>query len=322
MRALVTGATGFVGSHVADLLVAQGDTVTALVRSPTKAERLGRSGVRLVRGDLADRQALARAAEGQEVVFHVAGAVAALDEAGYLAANRQGTANLVQAMEAAGTRRLVFLSSMAAGGPSRPGAPRIGTEPPQPVTAYGRSKLAAEDVVRSSRLSWTILRPPTVYGPRDRDNLIRLFRLARLGIAPVFGTGDQELSLVYAPDLAEATLAATADATAGQLYYVNHPQVVTSAGLVRAVGAAMHRRVRVVPLPTALGRAALRLTGAVASLRRRPTILNADKANEFFQPAWTGDPAPFTRDTAWRARRALSEGLDETVRWYRDAGWL
>ena len=323
MKALVTGGTGFVGRHLVEHLRAAGDDVTALVRSPQRAEPLAAVGARLERGDLNDHAALARAVAGQDVVYHVAGAVAAPSEAAYLASNRDGTANLVRAATDAGTRRFVFVSSLAAAGPSRPGAPHRGNVEPHPVTAYGRSKLAGEAVVRGSTLAWTILRPPAVYGPRDRDNFLTVFKALRLGVAPVFGDGSTELSAVYAPDLAEALRAAgTTDATVGRTYYPNHPEVVTSAELVRVIARAAGRSVRIIGLPEPLARGILTVTGGVARLLGRTTILNPDKANEFYQAAWTADPADLLRDAGWQAQHDTAAGFAATWRWYRDAGWL
>jgi len=323
VKALVTGGTGFVGRHLVEHLRAQGDDVTALVRSPQRAEPLAALGARLERGDLNDRPALARAAAGQDVIYHVAGAVAAPNETAYLAGNRDGTAHLVEAAAEAGTRRFVFVSSLAAAGPSRPGAPHRGDVDPHPVTAYGRSKLAGEQVVRASPLAWTIVRPPAVYGPRDRDNFLTVYKALTLGIAPVFGDGSTELSAVYAPDLAEALRAAgTTDATIGSIYYANHPEVVTSADLVRTIARSAGRRVRIIGLPETLARGILTATGGVARLLGRTTILNADKANEFYQAAWTGDPGDLTRDAGWRARHDVASGFAATWQWYRGAGWL
>jgi nucleoside-diphosphate-sugar epimerase len=322
MKALVTGATGFVGSHLAEALRSRGDDVTALVRSPAKAAALRPLGVRVVRGDLDDHDSLARAVEGQDVVFHVAGLVAARDEAEFLRCNRDGTANLVAAAARAQVSRLVYVSSMAAGGPAERGRPLAGTEPPRPVTAYGRSKLEGEAVVRAGTLPWVIVRPPTVYGPRDRE-VLKVFRMARWGVAPVFGDGSQELSAVHGADLADALVAAgTAATTPGKVYYACHPEVVTSAELVRAVGRAMGRPVRLVPIPHALGRSMLGVTELAARLAGQTTILTRDKANEFFQAAWTGDPGPLTRDSGWRAKHDLPSGLADTYRWYQSAGWL
>jgi nucleoside-diphosphate-sugar epimerase len=322
MKALVTGATGFVGSHLVEALRGRGVEVTALVRSPAKAAGLAPLGVRVVAGSLHDRPALAEAVAGQDVVYHVAGLVAARNEAEFLAANRDGTHNLVDSAGRAEVQRFVLVSSMAAAGPAAKGRPLTGDEPPRPVTAYGRSKLASERVVTASGLSWTVVRPPTVYGPRDLE-VLKIFRLARLGIAPVLGDGTQELSMVHAADLAEALIrGGSCPAAVGRTYYACHPEIVTGAELARAVGRVMGRSPALIRVPAPIGRGVLRVTEAAARLAGQTTILTADKANEFFQPAWTGDPGPLTQDTGWHATRDLRRGLEETYRWYRTAGWL
>ena len=322
MKVLVTGATGFVGSHLTEALRRRGDDVTALARSASKAAALAPLGVRVVPGDLHDRAALQRAVEGQEVVYHVAGVVAARSEADFLAANRDGTRHVTEAAERAGVGRLVLVSSMAAAGPTIKGRPLRGDELPRPVTQYGRSKLAAEGVVTGSRLAWTIVRPPMVYGPRDQE-VLKVFRLARVGLAPVLGDGMQELSAVHGADLADALVAAgTTAAAVGHTYYACHPEVFTGAEMALAVGRAMGRRLAVIRIPAAIGRGVLRVTEAAARLVGRTTILTADKANEFYQPAWTADPESLARDTGWRATRNLEAGLAETYAWYRTAGWL
>lgn len=322
MKALVTGATGFVGSHLVEALRARNEVVTALVRTPAKAAALGPLGVRLVPGDLDDPSSLAAAVEGQDIVYHVAGMVAARGEADFLRCNRDGTASLVAAAAHARVSRFVYVSSMAAGGPGIKGRPLTGTEPPRPVTAYGRSKLAGESAVAAGAIPWVIVRPPTVYGPRDRE-VLKVFRMARWGVAPVFGDGSQQLSAVHGADLAGALLAAgTAPGTIGKVYYPCHPEVVTSADFVRSVGRAMGRRVRLVPVPRSFGQAMLGVTELAARLAGRTTILTRDKANEFFQAAWTGDPGPLTSDSGWRAAHDLTSGMADTCRWYRSVGWL
>lgn len=321
MKALVTGATGFVGSHLAEALLRRGADVTALVRSPGKAQLLNDLGIRQVRGDLHSADALRAATAGQDVIYHVAGLVAARDEAEFLRGNREGTASLLASLGEA-RPRLVLVSSMAAGGPSPRGRPLTGAEPPQPVTMYGRSKLAGEDVVRASGLPWTIVRPPMVYGPRDTE-VLKAFRIARSGLIPVFGDGTQELSAVYGPDLAEALIAAAeSDAAVGRIYYACHPERFSSMEFVRAVGNSLGKSVRVLTLPEWVARGALGITGTAARLAGQATILTADKANEFFQPAWTGDPAPLMRDTGWRPAHDLASGLEATAQWYRQSGWL
>lgn len=322
MKAMVTGGTGFVGRHLVDVLLARGDEVTALARSPAKATGLAERGVRLVTGDLFDLEAIRAAARDADIVYHVAGLVAARNDAEFLSVNRDGTANVTQAAGEVSRARIVLVSSMAAGGPSARGARMRGTEEPHPVTMYGRSKLAGEDVVRSGKLPWTIVRPPAVYGPGDTE-MLRVFKAASMGIAPVFGDGSQELSLVYGPDLAEALAAAgSSAATTGSVYYPCHPEVLTSKSVVEQAGTAAGKPVRVIRLPRWSAAPALAVTSSLARLRGRATILTTDKANEFFAPAWTGDPAPFTSATGWKAQHDFAAGAERTVQWYREQGWL
>jgi dihydroflavonol-4-reductase len=322
MKVLVTGATGFVGSHLVEMLRRESVHVTALARSPTKAAALATQGIRVVRGDLHDAAALEEAVRDQEVVYHVAGAIAARSEAEFLKANREGTRNLVQAVERQDHARLILVSSLAAAGPATAGTPLRGNEAPRPVTAYGRSKLAAEQIVAASRLRWSIVRPPIVYGPRDRE-VLKLFRIARTGVVPVFGDGSQELSAIHAADLAAALIAVAASSTTiGRTYHACHPGIFTSADFAREVAAAMGCTARVVRVPAGFGRGMLWLAEMGARLTGSVTILTRDKANEFFQPAWTGDPAPLSRDCGWRANFDLASGLAHTYQWYRQAGWL
>lgn len=322
MNALVTGATGFVGRHLIDALTAGGDTVTALVRSPEKARDLPGRGVRIAPGDLGSMEALRSAVHGQDIIYHVAGLVAARNEAEFLAVNRDGMVRLLDAATDAGRPRIVLVSSLAAGGPTERGTRLSGDEAPHPVTAYGRSKLAGERVLRRGTLPWTIIRPPAVYGPHDTE-MLRVFRAAKLGVAPVFGDGAQELSLIYGPDLGQALAAAgRTPETTGKIYYASHPELLTSASLVKIIGRALGRSVRLIPLPRWTARGALAVTGTLARLARRPTLLTPDKANEFFAPAWTCDSSTLTAATGWQPEFDLARGAAATVAWYRASGTL
>jgi 2-alkyl-3-oxoalkanoate reductase len=256
------------------------------------------------------------------VVFHVAGAIAARSEAEFMAVNRDGTAAVARACARARTTRLVYVSSLAVTGPSERGRPVDETAPPRPLTPYGRSKRAGEEAVRDSGAAFTIVRPPVVYGPRDRQTL-RLFRMARRGLTPILGDGAQELSLVHAGDLAEALVAASSSpAAAGRTYHAAHPEVVTQRALLEEIGRAVGGTPRFVRLPDGAVRGALAIAGVIARLAGRATLLDPAKAAELLAPAWTCATTALQRDAGWRAEIPLARGLRETADWYAAAGWL
>jgi nucleoside-diphosphate-sugar epimerase len=322
VRAAITGGTGLVGSHLAETLAARGDALRALVRDASRGGLLVSLGARLVRGSLEDEAALDELVRGCDVVFHVAGLVKARSSAEFLAVNRDGTARVAAAARRAGARRLVLVSSRAVTGPSRPGRCEDEASGPGPLTVYGRSKRAGEEAARASGVALTIVRPPAVYGPRDRA-FLPLFRSAARGVVPLLGDGRQELTLVHARDLAEALVAAAlSEAALGGVYHAAHPEVVTQRALAAAVGAAVGRGVRCVALPGALVRAVLAANGRIARARGRATLLDGDKASELVAPGWVCSSEALRRDAGWTARIPLEAGLAETARSYREAGWL
>ena len=327
MNVFVTGGTGFVGAHLVKALCARGDSVTALVRRRALAERLGWGPeVRVLSGDLDDEGTLRAGCAGADIVYHVAGKIAARSAAEFMATNRDGTANVLEAARDGGARRLLFVSSLAVAGPTTPGHPIDETRPPAPITDYGRSKLAAEVLVRATPLAWTIVRPPVVYGEWDRGTL-KIFQLARRGVVPVFGDGSQELSVIHAEDLARSLIvAATSPAAAGRIYFAAHPTTTSSRELVLAAGRALGggggRTPRIVPVPPLVARGVLWAVGTLAHIAGRATLLSADKGNEYLAPAWTCRSDALTRDTGWRAEIDLETGLRRAANWYREVGWL
>lgn len=324
MRVFVTGATGFIGMHTVAALRARGHEPVCLVRDPRKAaSAFAAPPPALVQGDLADTAALARGCDGADAVVHLAGLTAARSRRELFAVNADGTRAIVDVVRAARGRvgRVVHVSSLAAAGPASYGAPLTGAEPAHPVSDYGRSKLAGETHVRELHVPWVILRPPAVYGPHDRE-FLRLFRLAARGVAPLFGGGTQRLSLVFAPDLAEAIVACVEHVPPPGAYYPAHPEPTTARALVEGIGAALATRTRVLPLPRVLVRPICFVSGTAAKLARRATLLGPDKANELLADAWTCSPAALTAAVGWQAATDLATGLRATAEWYRAAGWL
>lgn len=327
MKVFVTGATGFVGGHLAATLVERGDEVVCLARRPEQAARLAARGARAVLGSLQEAAGLGAALREVEVVYHVAGLTAAASPREFLEVNAEGTRRLVGAANAAapGLRRFVYVSSLAAVGPAPPGAPLTETSPPMPVTAYGRSKLAGEAATReSAALPWTIVRPGVVYGPGDRE-LLRMFRIARSGCVPVFGTGRQQLSLVHVADLARAILRAALEPRAvAQTYHVAHPAALSQRELAGAIGRAVRhgRSPLVIPVPALLAAPIVRVIGRAAAAAGRRSVVSGDKLAEFLAPSFATSVDKAERELGWRAATELDAGLAETAAWYRAEGWL
>jgi nucleoside-diphosphate-sugar epimerase len=329
VKVFVTGGTGFVGSHVVEALMDRGHEVVCLVRDVRKLERLFPPvrRPRFVGGGLADETALRAGCEGVDAIVHVAGVIAARNRQEFFTVNDEGTRRVlaVAARAAPGLRRFVYLSSLAAAGPSPGGVPLTEDAVPRPVSTYGESKLVAEEAVRAAGLPWTIVRPPTVYGPRDRE-ILRVFKLARWGWIPLVGSAEQLISVIHARDLAGACIAALEAAAEGKTYFACHRDPVTTRGLAEAIHAAVRGgdagKPRVVPIPGRIARLVLLASGTAARMLGRATVLSGDKASEFLAEAWTCSPVALERDTGWRAQVPLLEGLQDTARWYRNHGWL
>jgi len=320
---LLTGATGFVGTHAAEAFAAQDVTVRAVVRHTSDTTRLRQLGATVIAGSLTDADVVAHAAEGADSVVHMAALTRAHSQAEYDAVNDQATRALLRALRRAARppRRFVYLSSLAAAGPSAETGVDAGTAP-RPLTAYGRSKLAGEVACaeEAGPFEAVIIRAPAVYGPRDRD-LLPFFRLAQRGLLPVPGRPHRRLQLVHVQDLARAVVSAATLSGVSGVYHVAEPRSYTWLEVLELVAAAVGRRGRTLSLPESALRAAAAVSEWGAGLVGRATIFNRDKAEELLAPGWLCDTEPALRDLAI-APRPLAEGLADTARWYREHGWL
>jgi nucleoside-diphosphate-sugar epimerase len=321
--ALITGATGFVGGHLAERLSREGWHVRALVRATSDTARLRALGAELATGSLDDAGAIAAAADGADTVFHLAARTTAPNEAEFRRANAEGTRNVARGTMRAGTRprRLVYLSSYAACGPSVNGRPRGMAETAAPLTAYGRTKLEGEAAAREAEAAGVellVLRAPSVYGPGDRA-FLPVFRLAKRALAPIPTGPVRRLHMVYVHDLVLA-LANAADAAPGT-YAVAEPVAHEYGALVDAIGRAVRGKAPLhVPVPAALLKGAGAVADRLGGVLGTGGVFSREKADEMLAEGWvcdlTGSERLLPRATT------LAEGTAETARWYRTQGWL
>jgi len=323
-RVLITGATGFVGAHVAGQLAAMGSAIRALVRASSDTRQLERIGAELVTGSMTESRSLGSAVRGVDVVVHLAALTSARSTAEYHRVNETGTRNLVRAAaEDPRPRRFVYLSSLAAAGPSIDGEPVGPGHEPRPLTTYGRSKLAGEVACRDAagEIEICILRAPAVYGPGDRE-MFRFFRMARLGIVPVPSGPDRMLQFVHVADLAGAIVRAVAAPAADGLFHIAEPRAYAGREFARLVGQAVGRRVGVVTVPQALVRAAASANEAAYRLLGRSSVFNREKADELLAPGWLCETGTARAVLGFEAETPLPRGLRETAEWYEQNRWL
>ena len=328
MRWLVTGATGFIGTTLVERLLGRGDEVRALVRDPGRADELRAMGAVLVRGDVSRPETLLPAVPDVEVVVHLAGLVKAVTREELFAVNAEGTRALAQVAARTKGTKFILVSSLAAAGPSTPGRRRIETDRPAPVSMYGQSKLAAEDALRTFRqsLEATIIRPPIVYGPRDKEFLPSLFALARTGVIAKSGLGQKHYSLVHVDDLVTMIIdgverGARIDETdSSGVYFCSDGTDHTWEELGRGAMAALGRRGTVIPVPEVITWIAAGASSAAARLSGRPAILSLDKMMEIREPAWTCSSDKARRELGWRSRVSFVDGMRDSVKWFRERG--
>jgi nucleoside-diphosphate-sugar epimerase len=323
---LVTGASGFVGSHLVERLVKAGARVRCLVRHSSSLRYLPREGVELVYGELAAGEGLEAAVEATTAIFHVAGTTKAFKESAYYAGNLRATENLLRACERQGApaHRFVHVSSLAAVGPSPDASPLAEDAPPHPLTWYGKSKLAAEEAVLASSLSGraAIVRPPVVYGPRDTD-VFEVFRAAARGWLLRIGPGESYFSYIYVKDLADALmLAACRETAAGRTYFTANPEPASWMEFAGTAGSVMGRAIRPLAVPRPIAYLAGWCAETVSRWRGKPGILSPQKVLEAEGRYWICDSACAREELGFRPAHTLRQGIEDTLAWYKEAQWL
>lgn len=303
MTIAITGGTGFVGQAVLDVLARKERLCRALAR---KVPSEPRPHVDWIPGSLTDRASLDRLVEGVEVVIHIAGLTTSSDPADFEAPNVTGTLELVEAAKAAGVKRFVFVSSLAAREPE--------------LSHYGASKAKAETIVAASGLDWTIVRPPAVFGPRDKD-MLDLFKAARLGVVPMPPPG--RTSLIHVHDLAELLVALIpgGEGVTGEVFEPDDGRDGgwTHRDVAKTIGWAVGRH----PWVPHLSKGVLSTLSTLdRTFRGSKAKLTADRVGYMAHPDWVADPAAKVPADVWKPRVPTRPGFKGTARWYRENGWL
>jgi len=302
VKIAVTGASGFIGHHVVADLVARGDEVVA-IRRPF------------------DPRVLEERFAGAAAIVHLAGLITAPRERDFVAANVDATRIVAQAARDARVR-MVHISSLAAAGPAPADAPRSEADPPQPLTPYGRSKLAGERVLaETTGLRWIALRPGVVYGPRDRA-LFALFRMAARGVLPVVGRSGAAYTFIHVADLVRTIAAAIPADVDGEAIFVGHRVPVTPRALVDGIRAAVAPGARVVHVPMPLTRVAALVGEMAKRATGRPMVINLSRYRELAAEGFVCRVDRMRERLGVVATIDLDDGLKKTGEWYRGEGWL
>ena len=321
---LVTGATGFIGGHLVERLLARRERVRVLVRKSGPFEK---SPVEVVRGDLLTGDGLPRALAGVDTVIHLAGVTKALTTADYYCGNVRATENLSRAIATVNATsprplRTVHVSSLAAIGPSPDGTPILEDAEPHPIAHYGRSKLEGERKLRTILPDAVIVRPPAVYGPRDTD-VFEILKSVNQGLVIQAGSGEKHFSVIYVMDLVDGIIAAAREPRAvGRAYFLASPHISSWSELIGIAARIMGRSPRMVTVPVSAALAVGFCAEMWARLTRRPGIISRDKVAELQCPYWVCDTRRAKAELGFEAVTGIEQGLENTLSWYREAGWL
>ena len=325
-QVLVTGANGFVGSHLVEALLAQNYQVRCLVRRTSDLTFIRSLPVEWAYGDVEHGEGLEAACAGVDAVCHLAGATKAHDRETFFRVNAEGTCQLLAACQRVSPhlQRFIYVSSMAAAGPSPDGRPIDESYPPRPRTYYGESKLRGEQFCHAyaDHLPVVILRPTAVYGPRERD-IHFYFQTVNRGIRLLLGRGERWASLIFVHDLVALILRALEDERAvGQTYFVAEGQDYDWQEISTLIASALGKRALRVVVPEGL----LPVIAAVAALQARltgqPALLNSQKLIELRQRYLVCSAEKARRELGFEAQYDLATGVHLTAQWYRENGWL
>jgi len=327
MKILVTGATGFVGSALVRKLLSEGHDVRVLVRQKAARLNFNFDGVEQIQGSLSDLAALEAAVHAQDVVFHVAGVVAAKSRDEFFEANVEGTKNVLAAIQSKNPeiKKFIFVSSLAASGPCAGDHSRVEGDNPEPVSHYGRSKVEAEEWVKRSNFPYIIFRPPLVYGPNDRAFFTVIKTVARgfrPSVMPTQKGVQKTYSTIHIEDLTEALFKGMNERVTNQIYHVAANEFHTYDEILNEIAKNLGRKTLKVSVPKTVLKLAAFGLDHVSKLTGKSYPLNRDKLQEIFPDRWTCSNEKLKTELDFQPKYEFSDGIRETVDWYRKQGWL
>jgi nucleoside-diphosphate-sugar epimerase len=326
LKALVTGAAGFIGSHLVEALLQRGVHVRCLVKPTSRLKWVKGLPVEIIYGDCQEKDSLGPGVKDVDLVFHLAGATRAIEAKTYFEVNALGTENLVQACLEHNTRltKFIYLSSLAAAGPGRNGGKKKESDPCEPVSPYGRSKRRGEELALAlaHELPLLILRPAAVYGPRDKA-FLALFQCLAKRIKPVISGSVQHLSLCSVQDLVPAILLAASTPTkTGEIFFLSDGQDYRMDEINDSFAQAMAvtaYRLRLPP-PVLCGIAAV--AEYFSKVSGKPALISRGKAEEMIQSNWLCDITKARTILGFEPQISLARGAKLTLDWYKKEHWL
>lgn len=326
MKALITGATGFVGSHLADKLIEKNFEVYCLKRKSSNTRWLDGKNIKYVEGDLFSNDSLSECISGMDYVFHVAGLVKARTKEEYLKGNYESTKNLLEisAEKNPGMKKFVFISSLAGTGPAVDQNFVDENTIPHPITSYGISKMKAEQAVMSykDKLNTCIIAPPAVFGPRDTEILI-YFKTYYKGLNSVIGFDDKYLSLIYVEDLVKSiVLAAEKDEATSQKFFVSMDKAYNWDEIGDVTSRMLNKKALKIRLPHSLVYTVGYIAEFFSGLSGKAATLNVEKCKDITQLRWTCSSEKIKTVLGFKTDYDLESGFKKTIDWYKEMKWI
>jgi nucleoside-diphosphate-sugar epimerase len=324
--AVVTGANGFVGSHLVDYLLTKNFEVRCIVRKSSNLQWLKEKEVKIFDCGLFDKEGLREAFKDVNYIFHVAGVVKAKDEAGYFQGNVESTKVLLDVASEFKDKikKFVVVSSQTVSGPALNGKPVTEDMKPNPLTTYARSKLKQEQIALSYKNIFpvTICRAPAIYGERDTEIFI-YFQVFNRGLTTMIGFDKKELSLLHVADLAEGLyLAAISEKANGEIYFISSEKFYTWDEVGAITSKVLNKKAFRIRIPHFIVFIIAAIAQFFAVFSSKPATLNIEKAKDLTQRYWICDPSKAIRELGFKQKVSIEEGIKRTCDWYKKMKWI